>query len=191
MKISKNENQVSLSEEFSFYEILFQLKNLYRQGWLQAGISKEHCESIADHSFALAMLCLKYQKDYPEMLDMEKMLKMTLIHDLAEAVIGDITPSEEISLKDKFSMEKEAIESILSHFPDSDELLDIWLDFETGGSSTALYVKQMDKIEMMLQALVYQNHSVDLSSFFESTEKQMQNDFFKDLRLKIINKAKL
>lgn len=191
MKISKNENQVSLSEEFSFYEILFQLKNLYRQGWLQAGISKEHCESIPDHSFALAMLCLKYQKDYPEMLDMEKMLKMALIHDLAEAVIGDIIPSEEISLKDKFGMEKEAIESILSHFPDSDDLFDLWLDFETGGSPTALYVKQMDKIEMMLQALVYQNQAIDLSSFFESTEKQMQNDFFKGLRLKIINKAKL
>jgi len=177
-------------DDFAFYQSLFQLKNLYRQGWLHSGIDREVCESIADHSFALAMLCLKYEKEYPLALDTEKMIKMALIHDLAESIIGDFIPAENISTEDKFIQEKQAIQSVLSHFPDSEGLCEIWLEFEAGDTPTGAYVKQMDKIEMLLQALVYQqNKNVDLSSFFVSTESQMKNEFFQSLRMTILKSA--
>ena len=188
MKEVKNSVNIDIKPEFGFFLNIYQLKNLYRQGWLYAGLDKNICESVAEHSFALAILCLKYQKDYPETLDTNKMLIMALIHDLPEAIVGDIIPAENVLQGDKLRREAVSLTYLLRDYYDSDFLYKLWLEFESGSSPTGHYVKQMDKIEMLMQALIYQkSQDVDLDSFFITSKRQMENQFFINLWTKLFD----
>ncbi|HPK41569.1 MAG TPA: HD domain-containing protein [Candidatus Cloacimonadota bacterium] len=179
MKKTKIDNLDFPSNAFGFYQNIFQLKNLYRQGWLFAGLEKDKCESVADHTFSLAMLCLKYQSAFPEPLETEKMLIMALIHDLPESLVGDIIPTEMVSQGDKLELEIKSLIYLLKDYQNSESLYKIWLEFEAGSSPTGRYVKQMDKIEMLMQALIYQKEqNVQLDNFFITTKTQMKDDFF-------------
>ncbi|KAA0001413.1 MAG: HD domain-containing protein [Thermoplasmata archaeon] len=64
------------------------LKGIKRKGWLRIGIEK--VESVACHSYRVAFLAMLIGDALN--LNVEKMLKMALLHDLAEATTGDITP---------------------------------------------------------------------------------------------------
>lgn len=60
------------------------LKQLFRQGWLERGIPRERCESVAEHSFGVALLTLFLAETYYPHLDLSKLLRMALIHDFGE-----------------------------------------------------------------------------------------------------------
>ena len=66
------------------------LKELERTGWAMRGVKRP--ESVADHSFGTAILSMILAKD--EGLDVGKAAMMALVHDLPEAVVGDIVPSD-------------------------------------------------------------------------------------------------
>ena len=89
-----------------------QLKNIYRQGWLKVRIGLEHkdkCESVADHSFSVALLALTIIEKNHLNLDALKCIKMGIIHELGEVYAGDYTPFDNITLEEKHNKEKEAI----------------------------------------------------------------------------------
>lgn len=89
------------------------LKNLYRQGWLRAGISKGECESVADHSFGVALLSIFISEQYFRDLDIKKTIKMALLHDFGEIYGGDITPHDNISEVDKAKIEEKSVKKVL------------------------------------------------------------------------------
>lgn len=183
-------HKISISN-LKIFEYINKLKNLYRQGWLASGIAQERCESIADHSYSLALLCLHYAENYNKELDLLKVLKMSLIHDLGECIVGDIIPNELISEKIKYEQELKAISAIFGRDETGTEFVEVWKEFERAESSEAKYVKQMDKIEMLLQALDYhKQENVDLQQFFDSTEEVMSDKFFIELREEIIKEYK-
>jgi putative hydrolase of HD superfamily len=111
--------------------------------------------------------------------DASKVVKMSLVHDLAEAVVGDITPesSSGISRQDKFKLETDAMETILqnlasggSSLTSSTEIRMLWDEYEAGESLEARFTKDCDRIEMILTAFEYEQAcDVDLSTFFETT----------------------
>ena len=69
------------------------LKDVLRQGWVNAGV--EAPESVAAHSWGMAVLALKL---CPEELNLEHVLKLCLVHDLPEVIVGDLTPPYTIGL---------------------------------------------------------------------------------------------
>ncbi len=69
-----------------FFKNALNLKNISRQGWIDK-LSMEHPESVADHSYSMAIMGMVISD--LENYDSEKMLKMILLHDLAESKIGD------------------------------------------------------------------------------------------------------
>jgi putative hydrolase of HD superfamily len=75
----------------AYFEFV-QLKQLYRQGWLHKGISPQNCETVAEHSFCVALLALILADEYSVELDTAKVIRMALIHDLGEIYAGDFTP---------------------------------------------------------------------------------------------------
>jgi putative hydrolase of HD superfamily len=75
----------------AYFEFV-QLKQLYRQGWLHKGISLQNCETVAEHSFCVALLALILADEYSVELDTAKVIRMALIHDLGEIYAGDFTP---------------------------------------------------------------------------------------------------
>src|SRR5919107_2558488 len=134
-------------------EYILKLKNIKRTGWIsKAKILK--AESVADHSYSLTALSMVFS-DFLG-LDTEKVIKMCIIHDLAESIIGDYMP-DEISIGEKQIKEDNAMKIVISSFPDKIAVLysNIWKEYCLNQTKEARLVKQLDKVEMFLQANEY------------------------------------
>lgn len=139
------------------YFRLMRLKRLYRQGWLKRGLPAELCESVAEHSFGTALLVLLLAGREGRggefgRLDSGKAALLALVHEMGESYAGDITPVDGVSREDKNRMEREAILKALDGLPDRDWLMSLWEEFEEGSSPEAVFVRQLDRLEMGLQA---------------------------------------
>ncbi|UCC59092.1 MAG: HD domain-containing protein [Candidatus Bathyarchaeum sp.] len=160
----------SLPNIIKFLEITGMLKRTPRAGWVEVGIYQP--ESVADHTFRTAILCMLYAD--MEGLNPLKLLRMALIHDLPEAVIGDLTPSE----KTAETKEKEytTINQILNLLPtrQREKYIAVWNEYQEGKTREAQAVRQLEKIEMALQAKEYEkagSASKSLERFIKSAEE--------------------
>ena len=109
-------------------------------------------------------------------VDANKCIQMALVHDLAEATVGDITPYCGVSDEDKHKMELEAMTKLttglLGTTMGAERILSLWREYEQGTTDEAKLVKDMDKLEMILQALEYEQdgeNKKSLDGFFDST----------------------
>jgi len=134
------------------FQHFLKLKALYRQGWLQRNVSEVQCESVADHSFGTALLALLL---CPAGLDRLKVLEIALLHETGESIIGDLTPASNISEIEKSRLEQEAVAKIFSNLPNGERLLSLWQEFEFETTPEGRFVRQLDKLEMGLQAEIY------------------------------------
>lgn len=142
----------------SFYMKYNQLKNIYRQGWLKVRIGLEHkekCESIADHSFSVALLALTIIERNKLDLDPLKCLKMGIVHELGEVYAGDYTPYDNITREEKHVKEKEAITKVLESLDENNDFMQIWEEYEKAESKEAKFLKSVDQLEFLLQACAY------------------------------------
>jgi len=133
-------------------EITGILKQTERTGWVQVGVYQP--ESVADHTLRTAFLCMLYAD--METLDPLKLVRMALLHDLPEAVIGDLTPPQKTAeTKEK---EKAAMNQILILLPEKqrETYLAVWNEYQEGKTKEAKAVRQLEKIEMALQAKEYE-----------------------------------
>jgi len=171
-----------------FLKTTANLKKISRQGWIDK-LSIKNPESVADHSYSMAMISMVISDlgNY----NSEKILKMVLLHDLAESKIGDFTP-EQINLEKKIILENKAFDEIMEYLPESikKEYLEIWHEYQENTSPESKIIHQIDKLEMALQAKIYQNdgHSQEkLDSFFESAKIGITNPKLKELFTQIVN----
>ena len=152
----------------SFYMQYNHLKNIYRQGWLKVRIGLEHkekCESVAEHSFSMALLAITMIEKYNLPYDTLKCIKMCIIHELGEIYAGDYTPYDNISKEEKHMAEKNAIEKVLSSLDFDNDFLQLWDEFEKKETQEAKFVKNLDALEFLLQSSAYE---LDVSSFEKS-----------------------
>ena len=132
------------------------LKDLPRTGWVRSGVQDP--ESVAAHSWGMAVLALHFA---PKDLDMAKVLAMCIIHDLPEVRVGDLTPHDDV--RNKAELEASAMSEL------APEWLGLFHEYESGHSEEAKFVKQIDKLDMGLQASIYQSRQeLDLSEFTNS-----------------------
>ena len=155
------------------------LKLVPRTGWLNHGISPLKCESVADHSYRLAILVMLYDPDanLGKKLNISKMSQMALLHDLAESIVGDITPPADsgVSRAEKHDLEHKAMVTILATLSDKKkaEFRSLFEEYEAQVTEEAKFVKDCDRIEMCSQALEYENReNVDLTGFFTATRNK-------------------
>lgn len=152
------------------------LKQIYRLGWLQRGISPLRCESVADHSFGVAMLAMFLADKHFPHLDTSKILRIALLHDFGEIYAGDITPTDRISRTEKVRREYASVIKVLSPLPGGNRYIKLWLDYVDGRSPEARFVCQVEKLEMALQASVYEHQKLaDLADFFASVKKALEH----------------
>jgi len=172
----------------SFYFAINHLKHLYRQGWINKGIPPELCESVADHSFGVAILAMVLADSYYPALDQVKLLKMALIHDIGEIDPGDIVPQENISKEKKYQLERATIIRVFRQLGIGELYMDIWDEFETGKSPEAQFIKQIDKLEMVFQAGVYEHLEYGcLEEFFNSVKETVEDQCLKQVMEEIEN----
>ena len=158
-----------MSEDF--LEIAANLKNISRQGWIDK-LSIEKPESVADHTFSMAIIGMMISD--LENLNFEKILKMVLLHDLAESKVGDIVP-DKMSIQEKQKLENSAFEKIVKTLPESlmTKYTEIWKEYQENDSIESQIVHQIDKLEMALQAKIYQSQGYSkekLEIFLESAK---------------------
>jgi putative hydrolase of HD superfamily len=150
------------------------LKKTKRTGWLRNGI--ESAESIADHMHRMALI--SWILDDPS-LNRDRLIKMAIVHDLAEATVGDITPDDSITKEEKERMERDAMDEFVKMLGNTDhaqELKELWEEYEAGNTPEAIACKDIDKFEMILQAYEYESeYQTKLDSFFASTNGRFKN----------------
>ncbi|KAG1368052.1 putative HD domain-containing protein 2 [Cocos nucifera] len=166
----------SASFAIDFLTLCHRLKTTKRKGWINHGIKGP--ESIADHMYRMALMAL-IAGDLPG-VNRERSIKIAIVHDIAEAIVGDITPSDGVPKAEKSRREQKALNEmceILGGGLRADEIKELWAEYENNSSIEARLVKDFDKVEMILQALEYEmEHGKVLDEFFLSTAGKFQTD---------------
>jgi putative hydrolases of HD superfamily len=162
------------AKSFAFFSTVGKLKTLKRTGWVDNEVSLP--ESVADHMYRMSMLCFMLTDTS---IDKDRLIKICMVHDLAEAIVGDITPEDKsgVSKEDKQAMEIKALQEIVNdigHPEISNEIRELWMEYEDGVTELGKIAKQLDKYEMILQADEYEKQHIaekkKLESFFTYTE---------------------
>lgn len=158
------------------------LKQLYRQGWLRRGVPPERCESVAEHSFAVAILgSLVCDTLFPH-LDKLQVLRMALFHDFGEIYAGDFIPADNLPTDKKKEIELNAVQRIFQNFPSGQIYIKLWTEYEHGDTPEAQLVRQLDKLEMALQAAVYQgDFSTNFDEFYQTARIALQDSAFLEI----------
>ncbi len=136
------------------------MKLIPRSGWVVSGVDDP--ESIADHSFRTAIIAMVLSD--LQGLDTERAVRMALLHDLVEAEIGDLTPEQKEHRGATYRQEeREAMKKLLSILPTDLEVRyrASWEELRDRESLEAIVVVQADMIDMLLQALEYEEAGVD------------------------------
>ncbi|MCD7472386.1 hypothetical protein HAX54_013616 [Datura stramonium] len=169
----------SPSNAIDFLTLCHSLKTTKRKGWVNHAIKGP--ESIADHMYRMSLMAL-IAGDLPG-VNRERCIKMAIVHDIAEAIVGDITPSDGIPKAEKSRREQAALTEmckVLGGGMRAKEIKELWQEYENNASLEANLVKDFDKVEMILQALEYESeHGKVLDEFFLSTAGKFQTDIGK------------
>lgn len=175
-----------VSAVLRLYFDLAHLKQVYRKGWLERGIPPSRCESVAEHSYGVATLALFLGGSFPE-LNALRVLELALLHDFAEIHAGDITPADLVTRREKAHLEAGSFWKVVAHWPDRDRFLALFQEYERGESKEARFVRQLEKLEMALQATVYESQGLGkleefLDSAGEAIEDSRLRPILEDLR---------
>ena len=138
-------------------EFFFQiagLKKLPRSGW-KIKIGLDNSESVAEHSYMMSVMAMVLSD--LKSLNSEKVIKMSILHDWAESKIGDFMP-DEIGYDKKSELENYAMVEILESLPQSiqSDYQNMWNEFLVRETPEARLVHELDKLEMALQAKIYE-----------------------------------
>lgn len=124
-----------------FINLVNNLKHSSRRGWSLVDI--ENHEQIAGHMYAMGMMTFFIGND--STLDRFKCLQLALVHDLAESIVGDITPHDNISEEKKHALEDQAMKEITSHLGDDvgKMMYNLYKEYEAKETPEALFVKDL------------------------------------------------
>lgn len=167
---------------FDFFYLVSELKKIPRKGWISK-VGVEHPESVADHSYGTAIMAMVFSDS--QKLDTGKILRMALLHDLAESITGDFMP-EEISKENKAVAEDDAMKEILSKLPNdlAKQYENIWYEYTKAITKESILLHEIDKLEMAIQAAKYSSEGFSnekLSLFVESAKKEIKSKELLDL----------
>lgn len=138
------------------------LKALPRAGWVRAGIDRP--ESVAAHSWGVAWLVLTL---LPPELDRERALSYAVLHDLPEVRVGDLTPHDRVAPHEKARREHEAMRALASG-----PLLELWEAYEAQADDESRFVRQLDRLDMALQALAQHTEgATGMRGFIDSADR--------------------
>ena len=161
---------------FDFFNIVEELKKIPRKGWKEK-LGLQNPESVADHSYLTAIMAMVISD--LNGLDTQKILKMSLLHDLPESITGDLMP-EEISKNDKAELENQTMFDIFLKLPQNlaDNYSKIWYEYQEAKSKEAKLVHEVDRLEMALQARKYLSEGIPqdkLEIFFSSARRDIKS----------------
>lgn len=157
----------------------YRLKDERRTGWQLRGVDDP--ESVAGHSWGVALLTLAYADDAG--VDADEALRLAVLHDVGEAEVGDVPtradPNHQpgVSREEKERREHETVATLADAL--GEDLLADWTAYEERDSPAARFVKDMDLVDMCVQALYYEQAArYDPSEDDAFTEYDRLDEFF-------------
>lgn len=188
-----------LSSALLFLTHVQALKQLPRTGWLFAGVAQP--ESVAEHSFVLSWLALLLAEQINQAytaqglnqpLDVARIAQIALVHDLAESILTDL-PKRSTDLLGKavkHQAEALAMQQICRQLPNHAHYLACWQEYVDGTTPEGRLVRDADKLEMIHQALCYEQAGQrNLAEFWQGHQWHYaaSRNFFEELcRLRTI-----
>lgn len=124
------------------------LKNVTRSSWTSEGQQ----ESVAEHTWRLCLMALLAEESFPE-IDFARLVKICIIHDLGEAIGGDIPATRQTPGTGKAAREREDLLQLLEPLPErlQREITALWDEYEAAASPEARLAKALDKLETIMQ----------------------------------------
>jgi len=204
-----------MSSFIDFFHEVGKLKDTAGRGWILIGA--ENPASVTDHSFRMAIMAWFLGKKKKN-INFEKAIKMALVHDLCELHAENLTPYDHGHLpKDKkdwpaafdklprFSKskklenflkkekkEKKALLKITANMPGDlkKEIISLWQDYSKGSSREARFVRQINRLETLLQAFEYGKESEcrPFNSWWIGSEEQIDDPVLIECMLQIAEK---
>ncbi len=176
----KNER---LKKQIDFILEIDKLKHIYRQTLLTDG--SRH-ENDAEHSWHLAMMALLLCEHATEMsIDMFRVVKMVLIHDLVEIDHGDTLCYDEDAIRVARERERQTAERLFSLLPDdqSDEFRTLWEEFEQKATPEACFAASLDRLQPLLHnyktgGYSWKKHGITHDKVLQRTEPIRESSTF-------------
>ncbi|MBU3934389.1 HD domain-containing protein [Patescibacteria group bacterium] len=179
LRVKETKKDPLMSKLLIFFSEVGKLKRIARKGWVLRKVKDP--ETIGEHSFRATIMAW-FLGEKKGGLDIEKLLKIALIHDICEVYAGDTTPYDSILPKGKKKLEElmktwprfsnlekkkialakrkreeAALDKLINSLPKDlkREIKNLWLDYENGLTPEGRFFKQADRMENFLQALEY------------------------------------
>ncbi|NMA69595.1 MAG: HD domain-containing protein [Desulfitobacterium sp.] len=139
-----------MEKQIQFLVTIDQLKDITRQS---ITINSKRNENDAEHSWHLAVMAMilsEYAED--QNVDLLKVIKMVLVHDLVEIYAGDTYCYDEKANEDKAEREQEAAERLFSLLPEDqgEEIMNLWREFEEMETYEAAFAACLDRFQPLL-----------------------------------------
>lgn len=160
----------------TFFREAEKLKTILRHSYLSTGRQ----ESVAEHTWLMAILAMTLMPHIENPLDQAKVLRMIIIHDLAEAVTHDLPVWEGVKDREKkIELERSAMENMLASLDSQtqQEFMALWEEYEARESFEARFVKAIDALDV-----VAQHNAADISTWDDNDYlwqlSPLQDSFF-------------
>ena len=167
-----------IEQTLQFIVEVEKLKNILRK---TKPVGLDRYENSAEHSWHVCLSALMLKEYADEEINIDRVIKMLLIHDLGEIDAGDtiVYASESKQVK---AEEFEGIKHIFNLLPkqQADEYIDLWLEFETGETADANYAKAIDRIPPLLHNIhgnghSWKEHQVPKEKVFELNKRHINH----------------
>ena len=159
-----------------------ELKTIPRMGWRVRGVRDG--ESVAEHSYAVALICMLLADKAGVELDRQKLLMIALLHDLPEHMLGDIhAPATELLGEDvKEAAEERILRQLFSKVDGGERYVELWKEFVDRSSVEGRFVRAVDKLEMFTQAYQYESAGNRMLDDFWGWEGNMKDFGFDEVQ---------
>jgi len=160
-----------LGEQLRFITEIDKVKQVLRQTVV---LDATRRENDAEHSWHLAVMALTIQEHAAEPVDLLKVIKMVLIHDLVEIDAGDTFAYDEVGALDKEERERKAADRIFYLLPEDQaaEIDDLWTEFELRESAESRFAAALDRFQPLLhnyltEGVAWKKHGIQKSQVIE------------------------
>jgi putative hydrolase of HD superfamily len=147
---------IDLTPLFDFIKFAAQLRQVYRNN----NATAERKESVAEHSWHLALIAWvlheAFEKEFGLSISQERIIKMCLMHDIVEIVVGDVSVWKPIERVETANKEEEAAQAIFAKLPEAlkIEMLALWHEFEKGETLEGKIARGIDRINPAMMRLL-------------------------------------
>lgn len=149
-------NIEDFNKKMQFLMIADQMKGIYRQTIL---MDKTRRETDAEHSWHIALMAMVLSDYAPMGTDINRVIKMVLVHDLVEIYAGDTFCYDYKASQDKEMREMEAANRLFSIIPDGEEYKKLWIEFDEKETPDALFAAALDCLQPFMNNFITDGHT--------------------------------